>query len=84
LHFSFFLLFLSSFSRSLENNMRHKKEVAGLVLGVESGLSKERLTTSLQLKRLAVCAPAHKGEAPATQVPTKLKCRAEKTSPGSI
>ena len=36
------------------------KEVAGLVLGVESGLPKERLGLSLQLKSLAVCAPAHK------------------------
>jgi hypothetical protein len=29
---------------------------------VERDLSKERLAISLQLKRLAVCAPAHKAE----------------------
>ena len=37
-----------------------KKDFAGLVLGVESGLPKERLGLSLQLESLSVCAPAHK------------------------
>jgi len=48
------------FEPFLGKNTRHKKEVAGLVSGVESGVSKERLCPTVQLPGLAVCAPTHR------------------------